>query len=91
MVLPQSTCLSPPPHTSSAALPGRRAFLTRGRGRRLHAVTRADPSLLLRNSQGDPVHLGVDGKNSGVYDVRNPKMRAAFVENALCVADCLLP
>ena len=47
---------------------------------RLHAVTNADPSLLLRNAKGEPVDL-VGG--SGVYDVRNPRMRAAIVEDAL--------
>ena len=47
---------------------------------RLHAVLHADPSLTLRNTQGRQVNLV---GNSGVYDVRNPKMRAAFVANAL--------
>ena len=47
---------------------------------RLYAATKADPSLLLKNTKGEPVQLV--GK-SGVYDVRNPKMRAAFVANAM--------
>jgi hypothetical protein len=47
---------------------------------RLAAVTKADASLLLKNSKGDKVEL-VDG--FGVYDVRNPKMRSAFVADAL--------
>jgi len=46
---------------------------------RLHAVTKADPSLLLVNTKGERVTLA----QMGVYDVRNPKMRAAFVANAL--------
>ena len=47
---------------------------------RLHDVTKADPSLLLKNTKGEPVQLVGE---SGVYDVRNPKMRAAFVANAM--------
>ena len=46
----------------------------------LYNVTLADPSLLLKNTQGEKVDL-VDGY--GVYDVRNPKMRKAFVDVAL--------
>ena len=47
---------------------------------RLHEVTKADPSLLLRNSQGVQVNLVA---KSGVYDMRNSKMRQAFVDVAL--------
>ena len=46
---------------------------------RLRAATRADTSLLLRNTAG--VECRIAG--NGVYDVRNPKMRAVFVADAM--------
>lgn len=46
---------------------------------RLYNVTEADPSLLLVDAHGKP--LQISGR--GVYDMRIPKMRQAFVANAM--------
>ena len=46
---------------------------------RIHNATTADPSLLLRNTRGEPVSI-LAGANKGVLDVRNPKMRKVFLD-----------
>eukprot|EP00756_Hemistasia_phaeocysticola_P048082 Hpha_TRINITY_DN22524_c0_g1::TRINITY_DN22524_c0_g1_i1::g.185099::m.185099 len=46
---------------------------------RLSNVTGRDPSLLLKNGKGESVKL----VGHGVFDVRNPAMRKAFVADAL--------
>ena len=53
---------------------------------RLHAVTEADPSLLLRNTKGERVNLV--GK-SGVYDVRNPVSARPSLRRAVRVLTLL--